>query len=122
MIDSADDKRLEETAFELNQLLDEDRLSRVPVLIMANKQDLLNAQTAEEITLALSLNVSRTRTWQILPCSAKTGEGLQDAMEWIVEQINTSGGKVDTVDGAFPEGAVASAPTTTATTAEESKA
>lgn len=31
----------------------------------------------------------RDRTYQILPCSAKTGEGLQESMEWIVEQINT---------------------------------
>ena len=84
---------------------------------MANKQDLLNAKTAEDIADALSLSISRTRTWQILPCSAKTGEGLQDAMEWIVEQINTSGGKIDTVDGALPEPTVAST-----VSAEESKA
>jgi ADP-ribosylation factor-like protein 3 len=37
---------------------------------------------------AVGLNELRERTWQILPCSAKTGEGLQDGMEWIVEQIN----------------------------------
>ena len=56
---------------------------------MANKQDLLNALSQDEITLELGLNELRDRTWQILPCSAKTGEGLQEAMEWIVEQINT---------------------------------
>jgi translation elongation factor EF-4 len=42
-----------------------------------------------EITTELSLNELRERTWTILPCSAKTGEGLQEAMEWLVEQINT---------------------------------
>ncbi len=56
---------------------------------MANKQDLLNALSQDEITLELGLNELRDRTWQILPCSAKTGEGLQEAMEWIVEQINS---------------------------------
>ena len=74
---------------ELQQLLDEEKLGSVPVLIMANKQDLLNAASAAEISTSLNLNAIRERNWNILPCSAKTGEGLQDAMEWLVEQINS---------------------------------
>lgn len=89
MIDSADRRRMEETGVELQQLLDEERLGRVPLLIMANKQDLINALSPAEITTELNLNDLRDRQWQILPCSAKTGEGLQESMEWIVEQINT---------------------------------
>jgi GTPase SAR1 family protein len=38
VIDSADKKRMEETGEELGQLLEEDKLSEVPVLIYANKQ------------------------------------------------------------------------------------
>ena len=90
VIDSADRKRMEETAVELQQVLDEERLSHVPLLVMANKQDLLNALSPAEISTELNLNELRERTWQILPCSAKTGEGLQEGMEWLVEQINTS--------------------------------
>ncbi len=81
---------MEESGVELQQLLDEERLSHVPLMVMANKQDLLNALSQDEITIELGLNELRDRTWQILPCSAKTGEGLQDAMEWIVEQINST--------------------------------
>ena len=88
VIDSADRRRMEETGVELQQLLDEERLSHVPLLVMANKQDLLNALSPGEITTELGLNELRERTWQILPCSAKTGEGLQEGMEWLVEQIN----------------------------------
>ncbi len=40
---------MEETGVELQQLLDEERLGRVPLLIMANKQDLLNALTPAEV-------------------------------------------------------------------------
>ncbi len=43
-----------------------------------------------QITSELGLNEIRDRVWNIIPCSAKTGEGLQDGMEWIVEQINHS--------------------------------
>jgi ADP-ribosylation factor-like protein 3 len=38
VIDSSDRRRMEETGIELQQLLDEDKLSGVPLLIFANKQ------------------------------------------------------------------------------------
>jgi ADP-ribosylation factor-like protein 3 len=93
VIDSADRRRMEETGVELQALLDEERLSHVPLLIMANKQDLLSALSPAEITAELGLNEIRERTWQILACSAKTGDGLSDGMEWIVDQINAAGSK-----------------------------
>ncbi len=74
---------------ELQQLLDEEKLASVPLLIMANKQDLMNALSPDEITAELGLNELRERTWQILPCSARDGTGLQEGMEWLVEQINS---------------------------------
>lgn len=88
MIDSADRRRMEETGVELKQLLDEERLANVPLLIFANKQDLMNALQPNEISDELALNEIRDRVWNILPCSAKSGEGLQDGMEWVVSQIN----------------------------------
>ncbi|GLE05393.1 hypothetical protein PINS_up014406 [Pythium insidiosum] len=84
VIDSADKRRLEETGLELATLLEEDKLSNVPILVFANKQDLLNALPASEISTALNLSTIRDRTWHIQACSAKTGEGLQEGMEWIV--------------------------------------
>ncbi len=96
MIDSADKRRMEETGVELQQLLDEEKLSHVPLLVMANKQDLMSAATPAEITAELGLNDLRERTWQILPCSAKTGDGLQEGMEWLVEQINSGKDKSTT--------------------------
>lgn len=53
VIDSADRRRMEETGVELQQLLDEERLSHAPLLVMANKQDLLNALAPDEITAEL---------------------------------------------------------------------
>lgn len=49
VIDSADRRRMEETQIELQQLLDEEKLSHAPLLIMANKQDLLNALSPAEV-------------------------------------------------------------------------
>ena len=44
-----------------------------------------------QITAELGLHDVRDRVWQILPCSARTGEGLQEGMEWLVEQVNSKG-------------------------------
>jgi small GTP-binding protein domain len=88
VIDSSDEKRMEETGIELDGLIGEDKLDRVPILIFANKQDLLNAYSAEEICEGLELVNIDDRPWHIQPCSAKTGEGLKEGMEWIINLIN----------------------------------
>lgn len=49
VIDCADRRRLEEAGVELASLLEEDKLAGVPVLVFANKQDLLSALPASEV-------------------------------------------------------------------------
>ncbi len=88
VIDSADQKRMDETGLELEQLLGEAKLDDVPILIFANKQDLMSAYSAEEISESLNLVTINDRPWNIQACSAKTGEGLKDGMEWIMDFIN----------------------------------
>uniref|UniRef100_A0A671PMA2 ADP-ribosylation factor-like protein 3 n=1 Tax=Sinocyclocheilus anshuiensis TaxID=1608454 RepID=A0A671PMA2_9TELE len=87
VIDSADRKRFEETGQELAELLDEEKLGGVPVLTFANKQDLLTAAPASEIAEGLNLHTIRDRMWQIQSCSALTGEGVQDGMNWVCKNI-----------------------------------
>jgi signal recognition particle receptor subunit beta len=62
---------------ELHDLLEEEKLHGVPLLIFANKQDLLNAARASEITDGLSLHTIRERKWQLQDCSAYTKEGVK---------------------------------------------
>jgi len=90
VIDSADRKRMEETGVELSQLLSEEKLAGVPLLVYANKQDLMNALSAEEISDGLNLASIRDRPWSIQACSAKDGEGLQDGMEWVMGNVAES--------------------------------
>lgn len=88
VVDSSDQKRLEETGVEFKDLLDEDKLCGVPVLVFANKQDLLNAKSPAEISECLDLHTIKDRPWQIHPCSAKTGEGIQNGMEWCIKTVS----------------------------------
>jgi ADP-ribosylation factor-like protein 3 len=61
----------------LRELLEEEKLAGVPVMIFANKQDLVNALKAHEIADGLNLNSIRDREWRIQPCSALSGEGVK---------------------------------------------
>lgn len=88
VIDSSDRRRLEESGSELNELLQDDRLAGIPLLVFANKQDLLQAKPAAEISDTLCLHNIRDRAWTIQACSGKTMEGLQDGMEWMVSTID----------------------------------
>ncbi|KXJ09747.1 ADP-ribosylation factor-like protein 3 [Exaiptasia diaphana] len=87
VVDSSDHKRMEETGLELAELLEEEKLHGVPVLIFANKQDLLNSKKADAISSDLNLNDIRDRQWQIQGCSALNGEGVQDGILWIQKNM-----------------------------------
>eukprot|EP00439_Symbiodinium_sp_Y106_P075829 s1667_g15.t1 len=88
VIDSSDRRRLEESGQELRELLAEDKLGGIPLLVFANKQDLLQATPADEIAAALDLASISDRTWTIQACSAKDGAGLEDGMQWLIGVIN----------------------------------
>ncbi|WAR30656.1 ARL3-like protein [Mya arenaria] len=93
VIDSSDRKRFEETGQELNELLEEGKLSGVPLLVYANKQDLVNAASEKEVAEGLDLNGIRDRSWQIQSCSALTNEGVKDGMDWAMKVMSSSKGK-----------------------------
>ncbi|XP_035996068.1 ADP-ribosylation factor-like protein 3 isoform X3 [Fundulus heteroclitus] len=87
VIDSSDRKRFEETSLELAELLEEEKLAAVPLLVFANKQDLMTASPASELAESLHLHTIRDRMWQVQACSAVTAEGVQDGMTWVCRNI-----------------------------------
>lgn len=88
VVDSSDLRRLDDCKMELNNLLKEERLSGSSLLILANKQDIKGALTPEEIAKVLNLEaMDRTRHWNIVGCSAYTGEGLLEGFDWLVQDI-----------------------------------
>jgi len=85
VIDSSDQRRLEESGAELKELLAEDKLGGVPLLVLANKQDLAQALPSNDISDTLQLGEIKDRTWTIQACSAKEGTGLDDGLNWLAE-------------------------------------
>lgn len=79
VVDSSDVKRLDEAKRVLEQTLKSDHLRGLPVVILANKQDIEGAATVMEITEQFNLRKSCSdRDWFVQPCSALTGAGLVD--------------------------------------------
>ena len=87
VVDSSDEIRLKESAEELEGLLEEKKLRGAPLLVLANKQDLLSASTLMEIEESLSLNLKKkySRHIKVQGCSTKTGEGIEDGLGWLVK-------------------------------------
>lgn len=87
VIDSADRRRMYETGLELAALLQEDKLMGLPILILANKQDLGTAATAAEITVDLELHSIRNHDWRIQDCSAVENKGIKEGIDWLLDSI-----------------------------------
>jgi len=83
-VSSFDRSRIEESRKELDIVLSDRDLQDVPLLVFANKQDLLNTLNLTEITEKLNLNsLTGIRKWKIQGCSATSGDGLYEGLDWL---------------------------------------
>ena len=89
VIDSADFDRLPEAKQILRKhVFDNPFLEKVPVLIMANKQDLPGSIEAPLLVQLLDLhNQFLDRTFSIFDCSILYGGGITESFEWLVNQL-----------------------------------
>ena len=72
----------------LHQVLIETKELKVPLLIVANKQDLKGALTPEDLEKELGFEMMANEVQKrihIHGTSAKTGIGLREAFSWIIE-------------------------------------
>ncbi|KAL0093731.1 ADP-ribosylation factor family-domain-containing protein [Phycomyces blakesleeanus] len=89
VVDSTDKKRLEECKDTFEKMITNDRVEGVPILMLANKQDLSGALRVEEIKevfnkIAVKLGARDSR---VLPISALEGNGVKDAIDWLVVRL-----------------------------------
>ena len=85
VIDSTDKDNIEDANEEIRKLSIEEELKGCPILIMANRQDLENALSPEEIKK--ELGEITERKFDVKGTSAKTGQGIQEAFEWILNTL-----------------------------------
>ena len=95
VVDSNDRERIDDSSGsdnsakeELQRMLAEDELRDAILLIFANKQDLPNAMSVNEVTERLGLNQLRNRKWYIQATCATTGDGLYEGLDWLSNTLN----------------------------------
>ncbi|XP_076864776.1 ADP-ribosylation factor-like 4ab [Brachyhypopomus gauderio] len=82
VVDSVDVERMEEAKTELHKITRLQENQGVPVLVVANKQDLRHALPLGEVERMLALNELGAHTpWHLQPACAIIGEGLQEGLE-----------------------------------------
>jgi ADP-ribosylation factor-like protein 2 len=82
--------RMTDCARELHSLLKEERLAGATLLVLANKQDIEGSIGVEEI-LRKHLHLDRLegkRHWSIRGCSAVTGNGIDQALSWLIDDVS----------------------------------
>lgn len=88
VVDSSDKERLEEVKIELLKLVRSPDNHGLPILILANKQDMRGAVDPNELEKLISLHeLPPGQIYHTQPACAVTGEGLSEAMDIMFELI-----------------------------------
>ena len=88
VVDSSDREGMEEARMELLRLINTQNPSNIPALVVANKQDLIDSMSVEEVATKVGVTeLQSAHACRILPTCAVTGEGLSDAMDAMYEMI-----------------------------------
>ncbi|KAL4646845.1 ADP-ribosylation factor-like protein 4A-like [Arapaima gigas] len=87
VVDSVDAERMEEAKTELHKITRLSENQGVPVLVVANKQDLRNSLTVEQIKDMLALHELGPSPWHLQPTCAIIGEGLLEGLARLHDMI-----------------------------------
>ncbi|TSN03415.1 ADP-ribosylation factor-like protein 4A [Bagarius yarrelli] len=88
VVDSVDVERMDEAKTELHKLAHSSESQGVPLLIIANKQDLRNSMTLADIEKMLALGeLGASTPWHLQPSCAIIGDGLLEGLERLYEMI-----------------------------------
>ena len=96
VVDCTDRERMEEAKLELIKIAKLTERYSIPIMLMANKQDLPAALQLNKIERELGLkNIGKSVGWAVRSCCAVTGEGLEEALGDVKEMIEKKRTKVN---------------------------
>ncbi|KAM8952607.1 ADP-ribosylation factor-like protein 14 [Pelodytes ibericus] len=88
VVDSTNKQTLDESKKEFQFILQNELIKNIPVVVLANKQDLPGALNAEEITRKFNMKKHCSdRDWYVQPCCAITGQGLAEGLSKVTEFV-----------------------------------
>lgn len=87
VVDASDKERVEESKKVLQQQLRDPELSGKMLFVISNKSDAKDALTSDDVEKTLKLNqYDGKRAYKCVSCSAKTGEGVKEAMNLLAKE------------------------------------
>ena len=89
VVDSNDVERLPEARIELHRLLEDHELAGIPLLVLANKVDIARIKQ-EDLIKALNLDYCIDNSWVIVALSAKNGDNVDKAVDYLIRQSKTT--------------------------------
>jgi len=87
VVDSNDVNRLAESKAELWKVLESPELENCLVLVFANKQDLPQAVSPDEVVNRLELSQITGHAYHVVGCTAIEGKGLDDGFDWLADKL-----------------------------------
>uniref|UniRef100_UPI0037E7B825 ADP-ribosylation factor-related protein 1 n=1 Tax=Semicossyphus pulcher TaxID=241346 RepID=UPI0037E7B825 len=89
VIDSTDEERLSESKEAFEKMISSEVLEGVPLLVLANKQDVPDCLSVPDIKTAFSDSAPKIgkRDCLVQPCTALTGDGVNEGIEWMVKCV-----------------------------------
>jgi len=98
MVDCTDPARFPESREAFEAILSREDATDAPVLLLANKVDLEDLAHADAVGEAMRIvSICDVRSGHMHTISAKTGEGIEDAMNWLLGAMDNSTRMVDAV-------------------------
>ncbi|CAK9318282.1 unnamed protein product [Citrullus colocynthis] len=90
VIDAACPSKFEDSKSALEKVLRHEDLQGAPLLVLANKQDLPEAVSAEELSRYLDLKKLDERVYMFEAVSGYDGMGIKESVEWLVDIMERS--------------------------------
>ena len=87
VVDGSDQGRYSEHIQEFKLLLRESHLIRTSILVLVNKSDLYEKEDLDRLCREMNFTENRQHI-HILPCSALSGSGIHEGLEWLCNDIH----------------------------------
>ncbi|TRY74998.1 hypothetical protein TCAL_08648 [Tigriopus californicus] len=88
-VDSHDRERVSESKAAFDAMISNSNITGVPLLVLANKQDLPESMGVREVKPIFQDNDEKigNRECMVLPTSGLTGDGVVEGIEWLIQCI-----------------------------------
>ncbi|CAM9376273.1 unnamed protein product, partial [Ectocarpus fasciculatus] len=86
VMDSADVGRFEEARMAFDTVKEQGELHGVPLMMLANKQDLPEAISTADISVQFDMHKITKVAFRLQPCSGLTCDGVTEGIHWIVDE------------------------------------